>query len=72
MDRTEIIRALDQEILRLHQVKALLQGTQKLSPVLSKLVGNTPSSRHRNISAEGRKRIAEAQRRRWAKQKRSK
>jgi hypothetical protein len=71
MNRPEIIKALDEEIIRLHQVRSLLQGTQTIfSPELAKLVTNGHSNSHRTISAEGRRRIAEAQKRRWAKQKR--
>jgi hypothetical protein len=72
MNRPEIIKALDEEIVRLHQVRNLLQGSQAMSPALAKLVSNgksSHSSARRTISAEGRRRIAEAQRRRWAKQK---
>jgi hypothetical protein len=70
MNRPEIIRALDEEIVRLYQVRDLLQGTQNITPALAKLVANGSSSQKRTISAEGRRRIAEAQKRRWAKQKR--
>jgi len=71
MNRLEIIETLDQEISRLNHVKQLLQGTQNLSPTLAKLVSNGKPQHRRNISVEGRRRIAEAQKRRWAKQKRS-
>lgn len=69
MTRSEIIQALDQEIIRLHHAKQLLQGSTQLGLKLDKLVGSHPSGRVRTISPEGRRRIAEAQKRRWAKAK---
>jgi hypothetical protein len=70
MNRLEIIKALDEEIARLHSVRELLRGTQKLKPSIAELVSNGQPARKRVISAAGRRRIAEAQKRRWAKQKR--
>jgi hypothetical protein len=69
MTRTEIIQALDQEILKLHHAKQLLQGSQKLGSRINELVGKHSPTRPRTMSEEGRRRIAEAQKRRWAKQK---
>jgi hypothetical protein len=69
MTRDEIVAALDEEIARLEKVRALLNGTgQKFA-----LSGNSSGiTRKRNLSADARKRIADAQRRRWAKQKKLK
>ncbi|GGH04750.1 hypothetical protein [Silvibacterium dinghuense] len=66
MNREQIIAALDEEIARLQQVKKLLQSASGRS-----IEGNTaikPASK-RNLSPEARQRIAAAQKRRWAKQK---
>lgn len=74
----EILTQLDAEIARLQQARALLVGIgapvrrrgrpkqQPAEPVLSK-----PAKKKRNLSPEGRARIAEAAKRRWAKQKAS-
>jgi len=60
-----ILAELDKEISRLQQVRSLL--TQDgARPATTKVV-----RRKRKMSAEGRKRIADAQRKRWAKQKRA-
>lgn len=70
MTRADIMQALDQEIERLQQVKRLLAGTGGISPALSSLVGQRSSKPARVMSEEGRRRIAEAQKRRWAKVRR--
>jgi len=60
-----VLAELDNEISRLQQVRSLL--TQDgARPATTKVV-----RRKRKMSAEGRKRIADAQRKRWAKQKRA-
>ena len=63
-----ILTTIDAEIARLQEARAVLAGigARGSRPV-------TPSApkkrRKRGMSAEGRKRIAEAQRKRWAAQK---
>jgi hypothetical protein len=66
MSREEIVAAIDEEISRLEKVRALLQGAGS-----SRLFAGafTAGRKKRHLSAEARKRIAEAQKRRWAKQK---
>jgi hypothetical protein len=73
MDITALLKSIEEEIARLQQARALLAGTN--SP---RRRGRPPGSsnkqkptlvKKRTISAAGRKRIAEAQRARWAKQK---
>jgi hypothetical protein len=62
----EIIAAIDAEIQRLHQARNLIAGsvgTERIS-----LTGSAHKAR-RTFSAEARKKIAAAQRKRWAKQK---
>ena len=56
-----IIAEVDAEITRLKQVRALLSSETK--------AGTKPTRKRRKLSAAARKRIAEAQRKRWAKQK---
>ena len=72
MTRAEIIDALDGEITKLQQARELIRGSNQLGPVLARFVANghkAPQPGRRNMSEEGRRRIAEAQRLRWAKQK---
>lgn len=71
MNTHEFITILDTEIARLQQVRVLLTSSS-----ISKRRGRPPASaaslkpvKRRTISAAGRKRIAEAQRKRWAAQK---
>ncbi len=67
MTREEIIAALDEEIGRLQQVKKLLHSTSS-----HKLVAGVTAAKpkaKRILSPEARQRIAAAQKRRWAKQK---
>ena len=67
-----ILSQLDSEIARLTQVRSLLANTTKTAPKF----GNTKASKaptkrrkKRVLSADARKRIADAQRKRWAAQK---
>lgn len=71
MNTNEIITALDAEIARLQQVRVLLASSSA-----AKRRGRPPASnaslkpvKKRTMSPAGRKRIAEAQRLRWAAQK---
>jgi hypothetical protein len=64
----EIIAAIDAEILRLQQVRNLISGLGG-----KKRGGRAPASSarkaRRTLSAEPREKIAAAQRKRWANQK---
>jgi hypothetical protein len=66
-----ILAEIDAEIARLTQVRSLLAGTREISTSGSK--GKTSKGPRRKkkrvLSAEARKRIADAQRKRWAAQK---
>lgn len=62
MDNALVAAALDAEIGRLQQARALLLDTSTLKPLKRKRGPMTP---------EGRARIAAAQRKRWAAQKRA-
>jgi hypothetical protein len=68
MSREQILAAIDEEISKLQQVRKLLQssGGNKLVPGFSKT--GKPRAK-RILSPEARQRIAAAQKRRWAKQK---
>jgi hypothetical protein len=65
MTLDQILASLDAEIAQLKRARALLSGTAatKTAPPQSR--------RNGKMSAEGRKRIAEAQRKRWALQKKA-
>jgi len=58
MDTKQILTELDKEIALLTQIRALLTGTKS-------------APKRRPLSAEARKRIADAQRKRWAKAKKA-
>jgi hypothetical protein len=64
MKTDEIIAQIDAEIARLKQVQSLLNGSETKPTTASKNRGP--------MSAEGRARIAAAQKKRWAKVKRAK
>ncbi len=69
MDREAIIAAIDEEVSRLETVRNLLRDTRNIAPGVEKALGTKGKKKARRMSAEGRRRIVEAQRRRWAKQK---
>jgi hypothetical protein len=67
-----IVAQIDAEIARLTQVRALLASTGKVGTRKIAAKAKTAAGRPRKkrvLSAEARKRIAEAQRKRWAAQK---
>lgn len=59
----EILTQIDREISRLQQARAVLEGSR-----ISALA-NAPKKR--NLTPEGRRRIAEAVKRRWARERKS-
>lgn len=69
MTRHEIIVALDQEIQRLETARTLIRNSRDVTNGIAATNGHAKPARRRHISPEGRRRIIEAQRRRWAKQK---
>lgn len=68
-----ILAQIDAEIARLTQVRALLSGTGNVAAAVApakKTSAPKPRGRKRRVlSPEARKRIADAQRKRWAAQK---
>jgi hypothetical protein len=66
-----ILAQLDAEIARLTQVRTLLasSGTVSASLAGTRAAKTTKTRKKRVLSADARKRIADAQRRRWAAQK---
>lgn len=73
MPLSKILTELDEEITKLKQARALLsnENAAKRGPGRPKKIATVapPANKKRNISPEGRKRIADAVKRRWAKQK---
>jgi len=69
---SEILAQIDREIAQLQRARAVLLGssvkTKKSAPVAA---ANKSAKKKRNLTPEGRKRIAEAVRRRWAEQRKS-
>ena len=72
MGVSEILSQIDREIAQLQHARALLAGKAasaqkkaKSAPVARKAA----KKKKRNLTPEGRKRIAEAVKRRWAEQK---
>ena len=68
MDTTEILRGIDEEIARLMQVRNLLRGGGG-GGVPSPFAGRV--RKKRVLSREAREKIAAAQRKRWAAQKKA-
>jgi hypothetical protein len=72
MSIESILAEIDAEISRLTQVRSLLAGSQAIRPSgAARKTSKAPGTRRKKrvLSAEARKRIAEAQRKRWAAQK---
>jgi hypothetical protein len=70
MDHDTIVQAIDAEIRRLEQARALLTGhTAPLKRGLPRTTQPVATRKRRKVSAEGRARMVAAQRKRWAKVK---
>jgi hypothetical protein len=70
---SEILKEIDREIAQLRYARALLSG--KAAPAAKRAKAATaarkPGKKKRNLSPEGRKRIADAVKKRWAEQKKA-
>ena len=73
MGVSEILSQIDREIAQLQQARALLAGGSVAAPkkAAAVSVAKKPAKKKRNLTPEGRKRIAEAVKRRWAEQKKA-
>jgi len=78
MSTESILAQIDVEIERLTQVRSLLAATSKVAPTVTGRKAKKPTAvvtapakakKSRVLSPEARKRIADAQRKRWAAQK---
>lgn len=68
MEMKSVLAEIDEELSRLIQARALLAGVNGVKPAAARKKKGRQRKR-RKMSAEGRARIAEAQRKRWAAQK---
>jgi hypothetical protein len=75
MEVSRIIAEIDAQIAKLQQARELLSGTapKAKGPGRPKGSKNAPGTRRRRhkLSAEGRRRISESQKRRWAEQRKA-
>jgi hypothetical protein len=75
MGITEIVAALDDEISRLQQVRSLLTDTKggvtHAATSFAFGANQAKPRKRRHLSSEARERIAAAQRKRWAAQKKA-
>ena len=73
MELSKILKLLDEEIGRLEQARSLLTDGNVIKRGRGRPKGSLgkPTKKKRNLSPEGRKRIAEAVRRRWVDQKKA-
>ena len=68
MGVSEILAQIDREIAQLQQARSLLNGVSNGKVRIAR-TGKRVIKKKRNLTPEGRKRIAEAVKRRWAEQK---
>jgi hypothetical protein len=70
---SEILTQIDREIAQLQQARVLLGGGAAPAPkkAVAEVAAKKPAKKKRNLTPEGRKRIAEAVKRRWAEQKKA-
>ncbi|MEO6806301.1 MAG: hypothetical protein ABI286_01195 [Edaphobacter sp.] len=76
MEVSRIIAEIDAQISKLQQARTLLAGTIQVAsagrgrPKGSKNTGSATPGKKRKLSAEGRKRISDAMKKRWAERRR--
>ena len=73
MGVSDILAQIDREIAQLQQARALLAGGSVAAPkkAAAAPAAKKVAKKKRNLTPEGRKRIAEAVKRRWAEQKKA-
>ena len=71
MGLTEILTQIDREITLLQKARQLLAGSGAEPSKPAKTFARKPQKSKRNLTPEGRKRIAEAVKRRWAEQRKA-
>ena len=68
MGVSEILTQLDREIAQLQKARAVLIGSDATGKASAQ---HKPARKKRNLTPDGRRRIAEAVKRRWAAQKKA-
>jgi hypothetical protein len=68
---SEILAQIDHEIAQLQHARALLNGSSKSKFKKSAASSGKRTGKKRRLTPEGRKRIAEAVKRRWAAQRKA-
>ena len=74
MEVSRIIAEIDAQIAKLHQARSLLAGSVAVAgrgPGRPKGSKNASPRRKHKLSAEGRRRISESQKRRWAERRKA-
>lgn len=71
MGLSEILSQIDREIALLQQARALLAGSGAQTRKSAVAAAAKPAKKKRRLSPEGRRRIAEAVKRRWAEQRKA-
>ena len=69
MDRNQIVQLIGEEIIRLERVKELLSAANNHNLLHGKARNARNAPKKRILSEDARNRIAQAQKRRWAKQR---
>lgn len=67
----EILLQIDREIAQLKKARALLKGGASTNGFHWNGAGKNRRSKNHHLTPEGRKRIAEAQKRRWEKERKA-
>ncbi len=70
MDRNVILELIGEEISRLERVRELLSSTNGHKHIVGRVAKASGAPKKRILSQDARNRIAQAQKRRWAKQRR--
>ena len=70
MGVAEILAQIDREIAQLQKARELLAGAHA-KPTAAPAPAQKPAKKKRRLTPEGRRRIAEAVKRRWAEQKKT-
>ena len=71
MGVSDILKQIDQEIAQLQHARALLAGKEAKKGNTTPAASKPGKKKKRNLTPEGRKRIAEAVKRRWAEQRKA-
>jgi hypothetical protein len=70
MGVSDILAQIDREIAQLQQARSLLNGVSNGKVKVTR-TGKKTARKKRNLTPEGRRRIAEAVKRRWANQRKA-